>query len=224
MLIKVGSREARFSDNTKKGQCGYYRHLKKVTTIKTILFFAVSFILFIAGYVQTGTRNNVLTVAAILGCLPASKSAVNMIMAFRAKGCSEEDAALFQPYEKCICLLYDLYITSETKSYDVSCMAVTKDFIYAYLQDKKADIKAAEAHVQNILSLNKKPAIPVKFLTDRELFLQRLEDIRQAEDAANKGQSAKHAAQAEKPEGTKQSKKDAAFTEEIADIMKAIAL
>lgn len=221
MLIKTGSREARISNNAKKGRCGYYRHLKKVTTIKTIVFFAVSFLLFIAGYVQTGTRNNVLTVVAILGCLPASKSAVNMIMALRAKGCSEEDAALFQPYENDIFLLYDLYITSETKSYDVSCMAVTENFIYAYVQDKRADTKAAEAHVQSILSLNQKPAVPVRFLTDRDTFLQRLADIRQAEKAKTKEQPAKHAAQDIKAEDTDRS---AAHIEEIADIIKAISL
>lgn len=214
----------RFSNNTKKGQYGYNGHLKKVATIKTVLLFAVSFSLLIAGYLQTGTRNNVLTVVAILGCLPASKSAVNMILSFRAKGCSAEDAKLFQPYEESVCLLYDLYITSEKKSFSVGCMAVTKDFIYAYLEDKKADAKAAEAHVKNILRLNKKPGIAVKFLTDREVFLQRLNDIRQAADKGKTGNATENQRNSENAGAQKEDHESHARTDEIADIMKAISL
>lgn len=160
-----------------KGQYGYNAHLRKVTILKTVLFFGVSIALFIAGYIQTGTRNNVLTVAAILGCLPASKSAVIMIMAFCAKGCSRETADLVKAYENKICLLYDCYMTSEKKSFDIACMAVTREYIYGYTENSKTEISVAEKHIQDILKANKKPSIPVKILNDKNTFVQRLQDM-----------------------------------------------
>lgn len=160
-----------------KGQYGYHSYLRKINTIKTVIFFAVSIALFVAGYMQTGTRNNVLTVVAILGCLPASKSAVNMIMAFRAKGCSKEAAEVIKPYGENVCLLYDCYMTSEKKSFDLSCVAVAKEYIYGYTECEKTDTEAAGKHIQDILKMNKMPVIPVKILTDREVFAERLRDM-----------------------------------------------
>lgn len=166
-----------------KGQYGYNAYLRKTAAGKTILLFAVAFSLFFAGYIHVGTRNNLLTVVAILGCLPASKSAVNMIMAFRAKGCSRETAKLLKPFEHKLCLLYDLYMTSEKQSYDISCMAVAKEFLYGYTENEKTDADAAEKHIRDILKANARPTVPVKILTDREAFLERLHDMEKGQMA-----------------------------------------
>ena len=74
-----------FSGEAYKGEMNYINTQKKYEIIRTILYFSVSLILFIAGYVTTKTKLNVLTIVAILGCLPASKSAVNMIMFLKYK-------------------------------------------------------------------------------------------------------------------------------------------
>lgn len=183
-----------------KGQYGYNAHLRKIAVCKTLVLFAISFSLFLAGYIATETRNNVLTVVAILGCLPASKSAVNMIMAFRAKGCSAGTAEAVQPFCKNLSLLYDLYMTSERKNFDISCIAVGGGFLYGYTEDGRTDTDAAEKHIQNILKLNDRPGIPVRILTDQSAFLERLRDM------------------SEMPEG-----KDKDI-EEIGQILKAVSL
>ena len=51
--------------------------------------FGISLAIYLAGYLTVHSNKNLLTIVAVLGCLPASKSAVSMIMFLRAKGCSE---------------------------------------------------------------------------------------------------------------------------------------
>ena len=58
--------------------------------LKTILYFGLSGAVFAAGYFTTGTKTNLLTIVAVLGCLPASKSMVSMIMYLRAGVCSKQ--------------------------------------------------------------------------------------------------------------------------------------
>ena len=74
-----------------KGCFGYLSYKKKFSTIMTIGMFALSLAIYLMGYITTKSNANLLTVVAVLGCLPASKSAVSMIMYLKAKGASKED-------------------------------------------------------------------------------------------------------------------------------------
>ena len=73
-----------------KGNFGYLRAKRLTVLIRTVIFFAISLALFAAGYITTGKKENLLTIVAVLGCLPACKSMVNTIMLFRASGCSSQ--------------------------------------------------------------------------------------------------------------------------------------
>ena len=75
-----------------KGMRDYLKTQKNYEIARTILYFAISLTLFVAGWIATGKRENLLTVVAVLGCLPACKSMVDMIMFLKHKGCSPEDA------------------------------------------------------------------------------------------------------------------------------------
>ena len=68
-------------------------------------------------------------------------------------------------------------MTSEKKSFDIACMAVTREYIYGYTENSKTEISVAEKHIQDILKANKKPSIPVKILNDKNTFVQRLQDM-----------------------------------------------
>ena len=76
----------------KKGEDTYLSQRKKQEILKTIIMFGISAAVFLMGCLSTGSKNNLLTIVAVLGCLPASKSAVSMIMNLRVKGCSLRDA------------------------------------------------------------------------------------------------------------------------------------
>ena len=124
-------------NKVQKGQFGYLSYKKKLTTIVTIGMFAISIALYIAGYVTTKTNANMLTVVAVLGCLPASKSAVSMIMFLKAKGCSEEDKAIVEAAIGSLDGYYDLYFTGYSKNFPTDHLVVTKNSIIAYSSDKK---------------------------------------------------------------------------------------
>ena len=65
-----------------RGKPGYINSLKKKYLVISIVEFAIVAAVFVLGYLQTGSRLNLLTVVAILGCLPASKNLVEFIVKF----------------------------------------------------------------------------------------------------------------------------------------------
>lgn len=75
-----------FSAESYKGSRDYIRTQRVYEILRTALYFGISLSLFAAGYIATKSKLNLLTVAAVLGCLPASKSAVSMIMFLRYRG------------------------------------------------------------------------------------------------------------------------------------------
>ncbi|MCM1134201.1 MAG: hypothetical protein NC400_01375 [Clostridium sp.] len=134
-----------------KGSFGYIKYRRYRTAVTTILFFGISLALFAAGYISTGKKENLLTIVAVLGCLPASKSLVNLIMLFRAKGCSEEARAAIAPLEGRLNGMYDMYFTSYQKNFALSHMMIVGNVILGYTEDEKCDIKACVEHLQTML-------------------------------------------------------------------------
>ena len=99
----------------RKGCYGYLAYQKKTSLIRTILFFALSLAIYIMGILSTGSNRNLLTIVAVLGCLPACKSAVSTIMFFRASGCSETAKKKIAAYDDILTGFYDMYFTSYKK-------------------------------------------------------------------------------------------------------------
>ena len=66
-----------------KGEPGYLKQQKKVVLIQTIVYFSISLAIFVIGYWSTKTKANLMSVVAVLGLLPASKSLVSLIMYLR---------------------------------------------------------------------------------------------------------------------------------------------
>ena len=64
----------------KKGYFGYVRHERKKRLLITLGLFALPLVLFLTGYLTTHTTKNLFTVVAVVGCLPACKSLVGLIM------------------------------------------------------------------------------------------------------------------------------------------------
>ena len=56
-----------------KGNPGYIKAQKTRYLLWALLEFAVVAAVFFLGYIQTGTKKNLLSVVAVVGCLPAAK-------------------------------------------------------------------------------------------------------------------------------------------------------
>ena len=63
-----------------KGEAGYMADQKKRRIILTAVLFSVPLLIFFSMWIYLGNRKTIWTVLAILGCLPACKQLVGVIM------------------------------------------------------------------------------------------------------------------------------------------------
>lgn len=134
-----------------KGDFEYIKKKRIRVILMTILFFAISIAVFLVGYITTGSKKNLLTVVAILGCLPACKSAVNMIMFIKAKGCSDEANQKILPHIGRLIPMYDMYFTSYKKNFAISNMVVDNKVIIGFSEDPKIDIQEGIQHLNTMM-------------------------------------------------------------------------
>lgn len=165
-----------------KGDYLYLQNKKKLEMIKTIVFFGVSAALYLAGYITTGSNKNYLTIAAVLGCLPASKSTVSMIMHLKTKGCSE---AVYKTISAKIgdkIGAYNLYFTSYDKNYDISHVFVKGMTIIAFTENAKISEAGFEEHVKTILGRDAIKGVNVKLYKDLDKYLTRIGQMQNLEN------------------------------------------
>ncbi|MBP8968173.1 MAG: hypothetical protein KBG42_02705 [Lachnospiraceae bacterium] len=157
-----------FSGDSFKGTYSYLDTQRKYEIARTILFFAISFGIFIAGYISTGTRKNLLTIVAVLGMLPASKSLVSVIMFCRFKSFKDHID------QKGVLSAYDMVFTSEKVNYHVSHLCVSGGCIIGYTEQKSFNENAFKDHIQAFLSAEKITDMTVKVFTDKKAYLNRI--------------------------------------------------
>lgn len=168
-----------FSAEKYKGTKNYLNSQKKYELIRTILYFGISVSLFIAGYIQTGRKANLLSIVAVLGCLPASKSAVSAIMFLRFKSCSENAAQIIEEHCGGLHCLYDMVFTSYQKNYVVSHLTVKGNTICGY--SEQTDFREGEfsGHIDGILKMDGFKDVTVKIFTDLRKYTDRLEQLKE---------------------------------------------
>ena len=166
-----------FSTFWVKGERDYLDSQKKYEILRTVLYFAISFSLFLAGYIHTGTHRNLLTVVAMLGCLPAAKSAVSMIMFLRYRSCTGEIAELVGDHSEELGFLYDCVFTSYSKNYIVNHLVVRGNTLCGF--SEKSDFPAPEFyhHITDILKKDRHKDVNVKIYTDLDKYVIRLDQI-----------------------------------------------
>ena len=103
-----------------KGDAGYLRRRKRLLILEAVVSFGLVAALVIAGYVTTKTKLNLLTVVAVLGCLPASRILVNLIMVMPHDSIDEATELEISAVTEELTVAYDLVITSEKKAMPVA--------------------------------------------------------------------------------------------------------
>ena len=99
-----------------KGDAGYLRRRKRLLILEAVVSFGLVAALVIVGYVTTKTKLNLLTVVAVLGCLPASRILVNLIMVMPHDSIDEATELEISAVTEELTVAYDLVITSEKKT------------------------------------------------------------------------------------------------------------
>lgn len=168
-----------FSNDKYKGTRNYLKTQKWYEIMRTVLYFGISLSLFISGYITTGDRVNLLTIVAILGCLPASKSAVDMIMYLRFKGCSPENADRIEEHVADLSGLYDMVFTSYDKNYQIAHITIKGNTICGFTQDEKFEEQAFYKHIGDILKLEHYKETSVKVFSDIKKYTERLEQLKE---------------------------------------------
>lgn len=178
-----------FSSEKVKGSKNYLNSQKKYEVLRTLLYFSISISLLIAGYIQTKTRANLLTIVAVLGCMPACKSAVDAIMFLRYKSCREQAAEAIEKCSEGLDCLYDCVFTSYKINFSVSHLAVRGNTICGFSEDADFNEKEFYAHIDALLKRDGQKNITVKIFTSLTKYTERLEQLKNLESDSNGDQA-----------------------------------
>ena len=168
-----------FSTEKYKGTRNYLQTQKKYEILRTALYFGISLSLFIAGLIATKSRMNLLTVVAVLGCLPASKSAVGMIMYLRYKSCSAESADIITGHMEGLNGLFDMIFTSYDRNYQIAHITVKGNTICGFTEDMKFEEQAFYKHIGTILKTDNYCDTSIKVFSDLKKYTERLEQLKE---------------------------------------------
>lgn len=167
-----------------KGTKNYINTQKKYEILRTVLYFFMSLSLFIAGYMSTKTKENLLTVVAIVGCLPACKSLVGAIMFLRFKSLSVQACEKIEAVRKRLPQLFDLVFTTYDKNHVVSHLVIAGNTVCGFSEQKGFAEKEFQTHIQNVLKADGHKSVSVKIFTDLNKYLERIEQMEEL-DAEN---------------------------------------
>lgn len=166
----------------KKGSYGYIKQHRIIEIAKTAAMLIISFSLYNIGISTTGSNKNLLTLVAVLGCLPMAKFAVNSIMFSKAKGCSltlKEKLAT----EQLDPMFYDLYFTAFKNNYQVSALYYKRKNLILITEDEKTNIEEGEKHLKNILSNCGYDNITIKYYKNADKYIERMRELKTLDEA-----------------------------------------
>lgn len=165
----------------KKGDYGYPSYETRRVIIRTAAYFIISAAVFLLGYFSTGKKENLLTIVAVLGMLPSSKSLVSAIMYLKIPKFSEDIYQEIALKEGDVPVLYSMYLTSYNKNYAVSCFAIRGSSLIGYTEFPDCDAAACEEHIKGILKQNSIKNTTVKIFHEKARFLERLVQLQELE-------------------------------------------
>lgn len=160
-----------------KGKAYYLNTQRNYETIKTITYFAISFLIFLLGLLSTKSRANLLTVVAVLGCLPACKSLVETIMYYRFNSLKKEYTEQLLKSAIPFPNAFDMVFTSYNESFQVGHLFVLDNQIIGF--SEKKDFKETEfhSHIKKICSAEGYKDLSIKVFTDFKKYVDRMEEL-----------------------------------------------
>lgn len=169
-----------------KGERGYFQSEKKRRLLITALLFAVPLFIFFTSWIYHKTRMTVWTVVAIVGCLPACRSMVNLIMILKCRSLDTELYQKISSHQGKLDMAYEMYMTFYEKSAYIDAVAVCGNTVAAYSSDPKIDASYMETNAQKLIRKNGYKAT-VKIFTDLRPFLERLDSMNEHKGSLEEG-------------------------------------
>lgn len=163
-----------------KGTYGYINAHKRIEVLKTVAMLALCIATYFLGLKTTGTKNNLLTYAAILGCLPMAKFAVNAVLFLKAQSCSKE--AYEKISKKVTPTFYDLYFTGYKKNFQASAVLFKKNTLIIFTEDQKVDESLFVEHLNGILANINAKNVTIKIYKEIDEFINRATELSSLED------------------------------------------
>ena len=160
-----------------KGNPGYIKNRKRKVILKTVLQFGIVVALLVLGIMETKSRLNLLTLVAVLGCLPASKSLVEVIMLFPHRSINQSVSDEIREKTSELTVAYDLVFTSEKQIMPVDCVVISDNTICGYTSSEKTDTVFAAKHIKQILYANQFTNVSVKIFDNYTAFVTRAEGM-----------------------------------------------
>ncbi len=160
-----------------KGDFGYIKKKRTRVIIWTIIMFALAIGIFLTGYITTGTKKNLLTVVAILGCLPACKSAISMIMFIKATPCSESLSRQIEEHVKGLISMYDMYFTSYDNNFPILHMIVQDRVVIGYYENPKFNEEKCISHLTTMLKTAGHNGVTISLTKDLDKYLNMLDNM-----------------------------------------------
>ncbi|MCI9217103.1 hypothetical protein AALA78_04065 [Lachnospiraceae bacterium 42-17] len=161
----------------KKGQPGYIKVRKMKYLVWSVGEFAVVLGLLILGYAKTGSKLNLLTAAAVVGCLPASKMLVEYITMAPHKSVSPDICEELKEKAPLLVTCYDLIITSTEKVMPVAAVVIYGHTVCGYTKSDKTDEAECASYIKEMLKNNGYQKMTVKVFKDYKSFLLRAEGM-----------------------------------------------
>lgn len=160
-----------------KGQPGYIKARKMRYLIWAVAEFAIVIAVVLLGYFQTGTKMNLFTILAILGCLPAAKMLVEFITMAPHKSVDVDKYQELEEKAGLLIRLYDLVITSTEKVMPVDAMVISGHVVCGYSSSNKTDENLLAQHIKKTLKNHHYDKMTVKIFHDYHAFLARAEGL-----------------------------------------------
>ena len=170
----------------RKGEFGYFKVEKKRRLLITLALFVVPLFIFFSAWIYHGSRLTIWTVVATVGCLPACKSTVSLIMILMRRQMDEGLYQQIRSHEGELVMAYEMYMTFYEKSGYVDAIAVCGNDVVGYSSDPQTDAAFIGAEAQKILRKNGYK-VHVKILKDLRPFLERLDSMNEHKDSLEEG-------------------------------------
>ncbi len=162
----------------RKGTYGYLDQHKKNAWLRAVFMLSVPVVIFLVAWAIHRDRNNIMTVVAIVGCLPGCNQVVQAIMASRYHSI---DRTLFEETEAARgerLALYENVMTSYENTFYLDCLVIAGRDVVGYTSNPKTDASKAAEHIRTILKNNSYKQ-NVKIFQEKKAFLERVRTLAQ---------------------------------------------